>query len=333
MIRRGDDVARGHVGRGVRGDRPAARRDPRRARQRRGRGVPREPERAQPRRRCSTTACCCRRSARANIYSASTVDQMPKQVSAGLMFGAALIGAGARRRSHRLPPDARCEPVRVERQPAGPRPTCPARLRALRARGGRLVVVDPRRTKTAEEADEHVAIRPGTDALVPLRASCTCCSPRTSSISARSPTHVDGRRRGAQRSRPTSRPSASRRCTRHRRRDDPPHRPRARRGAARPRCTARIGTCTQEFGTLASWLVDVVQRAHRQPRPAGRRDVRRSRPPASANTGGTPGHGPRRALRAPQQPRARAARVLRRAAGRRAWPRRSRRRAKVRSAR
>src|SRR5205814_7579592 len=38
------------------------------------------------------------------------------------------------------------------------------RLRAVRERGGKIVVVDPRRTETAKEADEHVAIRPGGDA-------------------------------------------------------------------------------------------------------------------------------------------------------------------------
>ena len=42
------------------------------------------------------------------------------------------------------------------------------RLKALRARGGRLVVVDPRRTETAALADQHLAIRPGTDALLLL---------------------------------------------------------------------------------------------------------------------------------------------------------------------
>jgi anaerobic selenocysteine-containing dehydrogenase len=38
------------------------------------------------------------------------------------------------------------------------------RLRAIRERGGRIAVVDPRRTETAREADEWIAIRPGGDA-------------------------------------------------------------------------------------------------------------------------------------------------------------------------
>src|SRR5262249_13481553 len=42
------------------------------------------------------------------------------------------------------------------------------RLKALRDRGGKLVVVDPRRTETAAVADQHLAIRPGTDALLVL---------------------------------------------------------------------------------------------------------------------------------------------------------------------
>ncbi|HET6303398.1 MAG TPA: molybdopterin-dependent oxidoreductase [Myxococcota bacterium] len=47
-------------------------------------------------------------------------------------------------------------------------PDLRGRLRRLRARGGKLVVVDPRRSETADEADEHVAIRPGTDAALLL---------------------------------------------------------------------------------------------------------------------------------------------------------------------
>jgi len=45
-------------------------------------------------------------------------------------------------------------------------PDMPRRLQELRARGGRLVVIDPRRTETAELADQHHFIRPGTDALL-----------------------------------------------------------------------------------------------------------------------------------------------------------------------
>ncbi|MEI4405940.1 hypothetical protein, partial [Streptococcus agalactiae] len=45
-------------------------------------------------------------------------------------------------------------------------PDFPGRLKALRARGGRLVVVDPRRTRTAELADEHLFVRPGSDAYL-----------------------------------------------------------------------------------------------------------------------------------------------------------------------
>ena len=41
----------------------------------------------------------------------------------------------------------------------------PGRLRELRRRKGRVVVVDPVRTRTAVASDEHLPIRPGTDAL------------------------------------------------------------------------------------------------------------------------------------------------------------------------
>jgi anaerobic selenocysteine-containing dehydrogenase len=44
----------------------------------------------------------------------------------------------------------------------------PLRLKKLRTRGGKLVVIDPRRTETAKIADQHLAIRPGSDALLAL---------------------------------------------------------------------------------------------------------------------------------------------------------------------
>src|SRR5262249_8976820 len=47
-------------------------------------------------------------------------------------------------------------------------PDLPHRLKALRERGGKIVVLDPRRTETADIADEHHFIRPGRDVLFPL---------------------------------------------------------------------------------------------------------------------------------------------------------------------
>jgi anaerobic selenocysteine-containing dehydrogenase len=45
-------------------------------------------------------------------------------------------------------------------------PDVEKRLKALQARGGRLVVVDPRRSETAAMADQHLFIRPGGDAAL-----------------------------------------------------------------------------------------------------------------------------------------------------------------------
>ena len=47
-------------------------------------------------------------------------------------------------------------------------PDMRGRLRASASRGGKVVVIDPRRSRTAEEADEHHFIRPGTDAFLLL---------------------------------------------------------------------------------------------------------------------------------------------------------------------
>ncbi|HET8641190.1 MAG TPA: molybdopterin-dependent oxidoreductase, partial [Pseudonocardiaceae bacterium] len=100
-----------------------------------------------------------------NVYSASTVDQMPKQVSAGLMFGSMLSipVPDVDRTDHLLMLGA--NPL-VSNGSLLTAPDMRGRLRGLRERGGRLVVVDPVRTRTAQVADEHHFIRPGTDALL-----------------------------------------------------------------------------------------------------------------------------------------------------------------------
>jgi anaerobic selenocysteine-containing dehydrogenase len=98
-----------------------------------------------------------------NIFSASTVDQMPKHVSSGFMFGHPLnipvpdldrtdyllmLGANPYESNGSL-----CTA-----------PDFPGRMEGIRARGGKVVVVDPRRTKTAANADRWIPIRPGSDA-------------------------------------------------------------------------------------------------------------------------------------------------------------------------
>src|SRR5262249_20788231 len=102
-----------------------------------------------------------------NVYSASTLDQMPKMVSSGLVFGTGM--------SIPVPDLDRADWLLV--LGANPfvsngslmtAPDVPARMRAILARGGRVIVVDPRRTRTATAASEHHFIRPGTDAYLLL---------------------------------------------------------------------------------------------------------------------------------------------------------------------
>lgn len=100
-----------------------------------------------------------------NRFSASSVDQLPHQLTAFLMFGHQwlmpvpdldhtdfLLVLGA-------------NPV-VSNGSMMTAPGMRHRLKELRDRGGRLVVVDPRRSETAQLADTHLFIRPGTDALL-----------------------------------------------------------------------------------------------------------------------------------------------------------------------
>jgi anaerobic selenocysteine-containing dehydrogenase len=98
-------------------------------------------------------------------YSATSVDQLPQMLASYLMFGHQLL----------LPvPDVDHthhmvilggNPL-VSNGSIMSAPDMKRRLAAIRARGGKVVVVDPRRTETADVADEHVFVRPGSDALL-----------------------------------------------------------------------------------------------------------------------------------------------------------------------
>jgi anaerobic selenocysteine-containing dehydrogenase len=189
-----------------------------------------------------------------NVYTASTVDQMPKQVSAGLMFGTMLSipVPDLSRTDHLLILGA--NPL-VSNGSLLTAPDMRGRLREIRERGGRVVVVDPRRTRTAAEADEHHFIRPGTDALLLAALACTLIEEGLADPGALAE-HVDGLDELPELLRDFPAERAAGACGIA----AADIRRMARELAAAPRAAvyARIGTCTQEFGTLANWLVDVL---------------------------------------------------------------------------
>jgi anaerobic selenocysteine-containing dehydrogenase len=189
-----------------------------------------------------------------NVYTASTVDQMPKQVSSGLMFGTMLSVplADVDRTDHLLILGA--NPL-VSNGSLLTAPDMRGRLRRIRERGGKVVVIDPRRTRTAEEADEHHFIRPGSDALLLAAMACTLVE---ESLVDPGPLaeHLNGLDEVLELVRDFPPDLAAGAC------GIPAEEIRrmARELAAAPSAAVygRIGTCTQEFGTLASWLVDVL---------------------------------------------------------------------------
>jgi len=98
-------------------------------------------------------------------FSANSLDQFPKQLVSHWMYGNGLLLS--------VPDvDRTGSMLIIGANPAISNgslmtaPDMPRRLREIRQRGGRIVVIDPRRSETARIADEHHFIRPGTDALL-----------------------------------------------------------------------------------------------------------------------------------------------------------------------
>ena len=189
-----------------------------------------------------------------NVFSASTLDQMPKQLSSGLMFGHWLsIAVPDIERSDYL--------LVIGANPVASNgslwtvPDFRGKAKAMRARGGRLVVIDPRRTETAEVADEHIAIRPGGDVFLLAGMVHTLFDEGLVRLG-RLADHVNGLVEVQEALQPFAPERMAARCAIA----AADVRRLARELAAAPRgCVyARIGTCTQSFGTLNSWLVDVL---------------------------------------------------------------------------
>jgi len=186
-----------------------------------------------------------------NIYSVATIDQMPKHVACGLMSGDpfAVAVPDLDRTDHLLILGA--NPV-VSNGSLCVAPNFPGRLKALRRRGGKLTVVDPRRTRTAELADEHVFVRPGTDVVLLFGLVHTLFAEDLTSVELEVGGLAEVRALAAEFppslvERVTGVPAATvSRLAREL-------------AAARTAAVyARIGTCAVEFGTLTQWLVDVL---------------------------------------------------------------------------
>ncbi len=189
-----------------------------------------------------------------NVYTASTLDQMPKHVACGYLFGHIL--------SIPVPDIDRTDFLLI--LGADPHssngslwtvPDVPGRLRALQARGGRVVVVDPRCSRTAKSADQHLPIRPGTDAFLLLGMAHELFAADLVTLG-RLAEHVTGVDDVRALVAPFAPEAVASRCGI----DAAMIRELAHELAAAPRAAVygRIGTTTVLHGTVTSWLVDVL---------------------------------------------------------------------------
>jgi anaerobic selenocysteine-containing dehydrogenase len=188
-----------------------------------------------------------------NVFSASTVDQRPKEVSSAMLFGSAAVPVPDLDRTDYL--------LILGANPLASNgslctaPDFPGRLGRLQERGGKVVVVDPRRSETAQMADQHLAIRPNGDAYL-LAALAHVMLVDGLADPRRLSQHTSGLERLTDLFMPFAPEAVADRVgiaaeairilalelT----------------SAATAAVYGRIGTTCQEFGTLTSWLVDVV---------------------------------------------------------------------------
>ncbi|MBU2696712.1 molybdopterin-dependent oxidoreductase [Pimelobacter sp. 30-1] len=186
-----------------------------------------------------------------NKFSATSVDQLPHQLVGYLLYGHQLLlpVPDIDRTSYFLVLGANPMASNGSLMTV---PDFPGRLRELRARGGRMVVLDPRRTETAKVADEHHFVRPGTDAWVLLALlhvlfaeGLTDLPPYADGLDAVERLVADFTPELAEQA--SGVPAAEiRRIARDLAAAD---------GAA---AYGRIGVSTQEFGTVCQWAVQML---------------------------------------------------------------------------
>ncbi|MEV6010828.1 molybdopterin-dependent oxidoreductase [Streptomyces sp. NPDC051976] len=189
-----------------------------------------------------------------SVFSASTLDQMPKHVSSGYLFGDpnAIPVPDLDRTDHLLLIGA--NPL-VSNGSLATAADFPGKLKALRRRGGRLVVIDPNRTRTARAADQHVAPRPGTDAALLFAMVEVLFAEGLVDPGALGP-HLSGMAEVRALAADFTPEAVAGYCGVPA--EDIRTLARDLAAAERAAVYGRLGSTAVEFGTLASWLVDVL---------------------------------------------------------------------------
>lgn len=190
------------------------------------------------------------------VYTTATVDHMPMMTAAGLMFGArntdSFSHAAADVDETRLLVLVGCNPL-VSNATGITAPR--GRLKAIQERGGRIIVIDPARTATAELADLHLAVRPGGDAALLAAVTNVILEEGLDRLDRLGDlvAGVEDLRRAVA---PFTPEAVSQRC------GIAPEdiRDLAREIAAAPSAAlyGRVGAMTQEFGTVTTWFMYVL---------------------------------------------------------------------------
>ena len=189
-----------------------------------------------------------------NRYSSASADQLPHHVASNYMLGAGML----------IPvPDIDhtdfmliigANPI-VSNGSLMTAPGVGKRLKAIQQRGGKVVVVDPRRTETAKKADQHLFIRPETDALFMLALVHTLFEEQLVTLG-HLEDRIDGLELLAEAVKPYSPETVADACGM----SANAIRELAREMAAAKSavCYSRMGASTQSFGGLCQWLNNVL---------------------------------------------------------------------------
>lgn len=189
-----------------------------------------------------------------NRFSATSVDQLPHMLAAFLMFGHQLMMP--------IPDIDRTDfflvlganPI-ISNGSIMSAPDMKNRLKAIQARGGKIVVIDPRRTETAELADQHLFLRPGTDAFLLAAMVHTLFEEKLVRLG-----HLHAFVEGVQSLEKAVAPFSPESCeaitglsaaTMRQLARDFAH-------AKSAVCYGRVGVCTQEFGGVGAWLINAM---------------------------------------------------------------------------